>query len=391
MDDGDQADSHLSINIHRLPTISASQALHNLDQSSGKWVTTGLSRLDLALKRSSVVTLPSQSNVSGGFPKGHITEIYGPPAAGKTAIGLQAAIEALRQGSHVVWIDANKPLYGPRLLSAFPEASSQDLLQKFHHYTAPTLPHLLALVCHSSPLFPPAGTTILIIDGLSALFTQTYPDNPNAALHSRKKTSSETWAASQRYTVITVLLSKLTKLAVIHNLAVVLISQTSIKVQYDIGAVLRPVTWMKSWTEGIANRVIVFRDFYRSANGDKRKGVRYVGVVKLNGVVRDRLDVLTMFQINSDGCRQIESEEILLLPAAVALPRVLPQKRKREEEEIADSQSDISDNELLLLIDQELEDDDVTAQVHVSFVRSKEEEHDLARFEAAMQDGFEDV
>ena len=85
----------------------------------------------------------------------------------------------------------------------------------------------------------------------------------------------------------------------IHNLAVVLISQTSIKVQYDIGAVLRPVTWMKSWTEGIANRVIVFRDFYRSANGDKRKGVRYVGVVKLNGVVRDRLDVLTMFQINS--------------------------------------------------------------------------------------------
>ena len=81
----------------------------------------------------------------------------------------------------------------------------------------------------------------------------------------------------------------------------------------------------------------------------------------------------------------------MLLPAAVALPRVLPQKRKREEEEIADSQSDISDNELLLLIDQELEDDDVTAQVHVSFVRSKEEEHDLARFEAAMQDGFEDV
>ena len=95
------------------------------------------------------------------------------------------------------------------------------------------------------------------------------------------------------------LLSKLTKLAAVQNLAVVLISQTGIKVQNNIGAMLRPAIWMKTWTEGVANRLIVFRDFYRGTNGERWKGVRFVGVVKRNNVMRDRLDALAMFQINS--------------------------------------------------------------------------------------------
>ena len=67
--------------------MSVGQALQNLDQGGGKWVSTGLSRLDLSLKGPSLVNLALQNNSPGGFPKGQVTEIYGPPGAGKTTLG----------------------------------------------------------------------------------------------------------------------------------------------------------------------------------------------------------------------------------------------------------------------------------------------------------------
>ncbi len=54
----------------------------------------------------------------GGFPKGRVTEIYGPEASGKTTLALHAVAEAQKQGGTAAFIDAEHALdtnYAERL------------------------------------------------------------------------------------------------------------------------------------------------------------------------------------------------------------------------------------------------------------------------------------
>lgn len=67
---------------------------------------TGLGQLDKLLAPPS---LPGH-HVAGGYARGKVTEVYGPPGAGKTSLLLQAASNALHEGQHVYWIGtANRP------------------------------------------------------------------------------------------------------------------------------------------------------------------------------------------------------------------------------------------------------------------------------------------
>jgi len=43
--------------------------------------------------------------LAGGFPRGAITQIYGPPAAGKTNLALGAAIEVAAEGGSALFVD----------------------------------------------------------------------------------------------------------------------------------------------------------------------------------------------------------------------------------------------------------------------------------------------
>lgn len=70
----------------RLPTVSASQALDQLKDTSATHVSTGLDDLDrVLLGSSSLEPLPLSGH--GGVRRGQVTEIWGPPGSGKTAIG----------------------------------------------------------------------------------------------------------------------------------------------------------------------------------------------------------------------------------------------------------------------------------------------------------------
>jgi recombination protein RecA len=64
-------------------------------QASGPW-STGLAALDQAL--------------GGGIPRGRVTEISGPMAAGKTALMRQLVERVLATGAWVAWIDAKRTL-----------------------------------------------------------------------------------------------------------------------------------------------------------------------------------------------------------------------------------------------------------------------------------------
>ncbi|KAI4124987.1 MAG: hypothetical protein LQ347_005524 [Umbilicaria vellea] len=77
------ASNYSSSSSHRLPTVSASQALQNLTSSRSKAISTGLKRLD-ALLQGREPTLSSQDYLPGGLSRSQVTEIYGPPGVGKT-------------------------------------------------------------------------------------------------------------------------------------------------------------------------------------------------------------------------------------------------------------------------------------------------------------------
>jgi hypothetical protein len=76
----------------RLPTVSASTALHKLRDAAPHAISTGLPRLDVILSGQRAVNSSSGTTASraasrgkGGLVRGQITEVYGPPGVGKTA------------------------------------------------------------------------------------------------------------------------------------------------------------------------------------------------------------------------------------------------------------------------------------------------------------------
>ncbi|KAG8422909.1 hypothetical protein J3459_009936 [Metarhizium acridum] len=73
------------VGTHRLPTVQASQALNELQDDSNLYLSTGLEELDQVLLPPPPTGSPSSTSI-GGIKKGQITEIWGPPGTGKTAV-----------------------------------------------------------------------------------------------------------------------------------------------------------------------------------------------------------------------------------------------------------------------------------------------------------------
>lgn len=74
----------LKITIDRMPTKSAAQALQDLQNPVTQTICTGVRALDLAIVGRNV---DDDSDVPGGFKRGTVTEVYGPPGVGKTILG----------------------------------------------------------------------------------------------------------------------------------------------------------------------------------------------------------------------------------------------------------------------------------------------------------------
>lgn len=107
----------------RLPTVAASQALEELQHEPALSLSTGLESLDMALD-GSVGIVSGDSRLPGGVKRGQVTEIWGPPGSGKTALAygspappqgpgrmadaqacrIQTAAHAICHGHDVVWV-----------------------------------------------------------------------------------------------------------------------------------------------------------------------------------------------------------------------------------------------------------------------------------------------
>lgn len=100
----DTASFDIPSSTHRLPTVPASQALEDLKADPAAHISTGLTALDCALLGLEDSQDSQNATVHGGVKRGQVTEIWGPPGCGKTALGIQLAANALSDGNGVVWI-----------------------------------------------------------------------------------------------------------------------------------------------------------------------------------------------------------------------------------------------------------------------------------------------
>ncbi|KAI9768400.1 MAG: hypothetical protein M1835_006882 [Candelina submexicana] len=376
--------NYTSSSPHRLPTVSASQALQSIGSLKSRTISTGLKTVD-GILQGRYTSQQVQRHGKGGLPRGHVTEVYGPPGVGKTAFAMQVSANALHSGDQVIWVgmhvvntgvikeyaklyatDAASSLVGPRfkeILLGFKlpddreppssppaDRSMDDLLSKFNYFTAPTLPHVLALLFHPSPAFPPSDTAVIVIDSISTLFNNAFARTTEGKPRTgqpnfTKKPDAAQWAASRRWAVMEDCMSKLSKLAATKNIAVLLTSQTTTKVRAETGAVLHPALSGKGWDRGLTNRIVLFRDWPPSPVDNTQHpedilALRYAGVVKAGGVLQSGLEGLgsvVPFVIESSRLKEIAPA--LRDTNTISMP-IIPGPRKRKLDEIADSQSE---------------------------------------------------
>ncbi|KAK8218954.1 P-loop containing nucleoside triphosphate hydrolase protein [Phyllosticta capitalensis] len=379
--------SRPSSQSHRLPTVPASQALQALRSKAPRLLSTGLSQLDALLTARSLGPQQNGPAQTGGLPRGQVTEIYGPPGAGKTAFGLQVSKSALASGGSVVWIgkldtataiatafsapltsivDAATQLPKPRVeeilcapvaapkngLSSSADserAPPADLADRFHHLFAPTLAHLLALFVRPAPSFPPDDTALVVIDSVSTLFDYAYPRTGSGT---GNKNDDAKWAAGRRYAVMNSLVSSLGKTAALKDIPVLLTNQTVTKVRPGAGALLMPAMAGTEWDSGVATRLVLFRDWppelrkMTNLDENRRNQVRFLGVVKMNGTTlgeADSLGAVLPFTIEKSGLLDMD-----LKSAEVSMQSFTSPARpaKRTYTEVADSEDDLSSDEL---------------------------------------------
>lgn len=187
-------------------------------------------------------------------------------------------------------------------------ASIDSYLGNFHHFATPTLPHLLALLTHPSSSFPPAETTLIVIESISTLFALAFPKTAGENATSQqnpaaKKSDAAHWASSRRWVVMGDLISKIGRLAATKNIAVLLTNQTTTRIRAETGAVLHPALSGSAWDTGINTRVVIFRDWMfqasegASSQGEYVPGVRFAGVLKAKGILYEGVGKVATFVI----------------------------------------------------------------------------------------------
>lgn len=291
---------------HRLPTISAAQALDELNGDALRHVSTSLPDLDRALT-GDASSLSSEQDGNGGIQKGQVTEIWGPPGVGKTALGIQAAANVLRDGKSVVWVDCFFPVSHNRLADVCGAAPAEDgdmpsdRFGKFVHHACPSLAHFIALICRPTQSSLPSDVALIVIDSLSVLVNHAFPrlPGPRAAVKGNIKGPS---TSLKRLQVLQYVVGALQKLAATRDAAVVVITQCATRMQAERRATLTSAINANVWEQGIATRVVLFRDWMW--HDGHAAGARLAAVQKVNGKMNlDALEAVYAFEIESTGLK----------------------------------------------------------------------------------------
>jgi RecA/RadA recombinase len=307
---------------HRLPPINGVVALQN-ELHRARGISTGLQGLDRCLS-------PHNSLVAGsGIRRGYVTEVYGPPGSGKTIFGIQIALSATPEFGQALWISAGSPLMRSRVqdvqnkhvaplqcsneLDSSPPDKTQaerELTENFIYHEVHSLPHLLVMLMHPTAIFPPPDTTVIVLDGLSSMFTSAFPrqahrnDNKPSIL---QETAAKA-AAGKRIQLIENLAGALSRLASSRHIAVVVLNKTATSMKSGQRAVLKPAIGGQAWDATVNTRIVLYRDFYprhlhKRLTVRERRRYRLAEVVRLGAkdVAREPIP----FVIERHGLREL--------------------------------------------------------------------------------------
>jgi hypothetical protein len=150
-------------------------------------------------------------------------------------------------------------------------------LDDFIYFRAHTLAHLIALLARPPKGFPPSGTSLLVVDSVSNLFSAYFPSAQELKdqLAEGKITDKAhlQWLINRRWNIASELGTHLARVAA-RNIAVVAINQSHTKVKGQSHAVLQPLLSGGAWEASVQTRIAVYRDLpdERLAEVEKRAG-----------------------------------------------------------------------------------------------------------------------
>lgn len=104
-------------------------------------------------------------------------------------------------------------------------------------------------------------------------------------------------AAARKWPVLQYILTSLKKLAMLRDIAIVILNQTVTRMQLGDGATLVPAISSDAWEAGLTTRMVLFRDW-----GWEGQEVCFVGVMKAMGTTasgRDGLGKVVAMKITS--------------------------------------------------------------------------------------------
>lgn len=183
--------------------------------------------------------------------------------------------------------------------------------QRFKHLTAVTLSHVLALFLHPQGDFPPSDIDLIVLDSLSTVVDAAYHSNHSSATD---RSDAIKWASGRRFAILGQLVNALSRVASVHNLAVLVTSHTVTRVRPNQGAMLLPALTGSEWNAGLSTQLILFRDWPprdKSRKPEERElwaRLRYIGLIKINGrlcVEEGQFETVVPIAIGHSGLQEL--------------------------------------------------------------------------------------
>ena len=190
------------------------------------------------------------------------------------------------------------------------DGSQCNDLSDLHHFSTPSLPFLLAMLCQQAANFPPPDCSLLVLDSLSNVFNAAFSksvDDSDQTSDKKQADGARQWASKRRWALLEEISQRLQKLAVVHDMAVLIINQTATRLRHETGVLLQSALSSQVFENCVKNRVVTYRDWFdgvqRDLNGvgnGQEETSAYNGamVMKVNGLRYRTLGRRVVFEIH---------------------------------------------------------------------------------------------
>ncbi|EHK22282.1 uncharacterized protein TRIVIDRAFT_117440, partial [Trichoderma virens Gv29-8] len=321
-------------------------AWEDLKAGPATHISTGLGALDRALLGLDS-TDSKDAVLQGGVKRGQVTEIWGPPGCGKTALGYPPLSPPSTNTTRLC-PDCFQKLQTQRIANVLKcvkesrhlagTGDTQDVdPSKLVQYSCMTLPHLLAFISRPTTTTIASDVSLVILSSPSALINSSLPRSLEG--RGNPKQAKGPTPSSKRLQGLQFIINTLQKLAATKNCAVVLLSQCATKMRSEQKPTLIPAINTTVWEQGVSTRLVLFRDWAWTAN--KSSSVFLAGLQKIDGrAVQDAVEHVSAFKVEPTGISSVHYE---VSDPGMEVAAVAPRPKRKlgqTELEVPDSDDD---------------------------------------------------